>query len=279
MARFTYTAEKPAGEIYKGIAEASDRFELYSVIRREGGRIISVSDERENAWSIAYWNAKFTTIKEYDKILMSRNLGAMLSAGLSLARALAVLERQTRNPRLSSAISQIASDVRRGETFHSAIAKFPRIFSSLFVAMTRSGEEGGTLPEALKVVSEQMERMYDLKKKIRGAMIYPCIILIAVAGIGILMMVEVVPTLAQTFAEMDAELPRSTQLIIGLSNFLVQYYALAVVLVAGGIGFLYVSLRSAVGARVADFVFLHTPIIGGVVGGGNSARTGRPLAS
>src|SRR3989338_1853536 len=229
MTKFVYTAEKSDGEVYKGVAEAADRFELYGIVRREGGKIISVGEEAgSNMWSLGYWNAKFTTIKEYDKILMARNLGAMLGAGLSLARALSVLERQTKNPRLASALSQISSDVRRGEALHASLNKFPRVFSNLFVAMVRAGEESGNLPDSLKVVSDQMERMYDLKKKIRGAMIYPCIILVAIVGIAILMMIEVVPTLAQTFTEMNAKLPSSTQFVIGISNFLVQYTMLSI---------------------------------------------------
>ena len=116
-------------------------------------------------------NAMLTRVKEYDKILLARNLSAMLSAGLSLARALAVLERQTKNLKLKQVIGEIASNVRRGDTLHDALAKFPRIFSSLFIAMVRAGEEGGDLPAALVLVSDQMERMYQLKKKITSAMI------------------------------------------------------------------------------------------------------------
>ena len=280
MTKFVYTAEKSDGEVYKGIAEAADRFDLYSVVRREGGKIISVGEDTGSSWmSLAYWNAKFTTIKEYDKILMSRNLGAMLGAGLSLARALSVLERQTKNPRLAAAISQVSSDVRRGETLHAAIAKFPRIFSNLFVAMVRAGEESGNLPDSLKVVSDQMERMFDLKKKIRGAMIYPCIILVAIVGIGVLMMIYVVPTLAQTFSEMNAKLPSSTQFIINISNFLVQYTTLAMGLITGLVALFYITMRTAAGKRAGDFIFLHTPAIGGMVREVNAARTARTLAS
>lgn len=280
MTHFTYTAEKTDGEVYKGVAEAPDRFELYNIVRREGGRIISVSeDTTQSVWSLSYWNAKIATIKEYDKILMSRNLGAMLGAGLALARALAVLERQTKNPKFALAISQIASDVRRGDTLHQALANYPRIFTPLFVAMVRAGEESGDLAGALKVTSDQMERMYELKKKVRGAMLYPCIILIAIFGIGILMMTQVVPTLAQTFAEMDADLPRSTQVIIGISNFLTQYTAAAIALIVGSIALIYAGLRTRGGRWLADWVFTHMPLIGGMVKEVNAARTSRTLAS
>ncbi len=280
MSRFTYTAEKSDGEIYKGVAEAADRFELYSVVRQEGGKIISVEESGGTGWtSMAYWNAKMSRVSEYEKILLARNLGAMLGAGLALTRALAVIERQTKNAKMSSVISQVASDVRRGETLAAALAKFPNVFQKLFVAMVRAGEEGGDLPASLGVISDQMERMYALKKKIRGALIYPCIILFAIGGIGILMMTEVVPTLAQTFAEMDAELPASTQFVIGISNFLTQYTFWALGLVAGVVALLYVAVHTALGKRGLDLFFLKLPLIGAMVREVNAARTSRTLAS
>ena len=278
--RFTYTAERAGGEVYSGIAEARDRFELYSVVRKEGGRIIALSDEgAHHRFSFSYWNAQLATVKDYDKILFARNLGAMLSAGLALSRALSVMERQTKNPKLSNVMKQIAGDVRRGATLHEALAKSPNLFSNLFVAMTRAGEEGGSLPESLTVVSEQMERMYQLKKKIRGALIYPIIIVIAIIGIGTLMMIYVVPTLAETFAEMHAELPASTQFIIAVSNFLVHYTVLAL---GGALALLvlaYAGLKTPAGKRGMDFTFIHMPLIGEMVREVNAARTARTLAS
>ena len=203
----------------------------------------------------------------------------MLSAGLSLARALAVMERQTKNPKLSYVMTEVASDVRRGATLHEALAKFPRLFDNLFVSMVKAGEEGGSLPDSLAVVSDQMERMYQLKKKVRGALIYPAIIVIAIIGIGILMMIYVVPTLAQTFEEMHAELPASTQFVIAISNFLVEYTFLAI---GGAIAFLaalYAAVRTPAGKRGADLVFIRMPLIGTMVREVNAARTSRTLAS
>ncbi len=280
MARFTYTAEKSDGEVYKGVAQAADRFELYGVVRQEGGRLISVEESGDTGWmSMAYWNSFLSRISEYEKILFARNLGAMLSAGLSLARALAVIERQTKNAKMSSVVSSIASDVRRGETLHAALAKFPRVFSRLFIAMVRAGEEGGDLSSSLAVTADQMERMYSLKKKIRGALIYPAVVLMAILGIGVLMMIEVVPTLAQTFNEMNVALPTSTSIIIGISNFLVQYTFLAVGSVFGFVALMYFVARTSWGKRGFDFFFLRLPLIGGVVREVNAARTARTLSS
>ena len=278
--RFTYTAEKNDGEIYKGVADAQDRFELYEIIRREGAHVVSVSEERGHGpFSLAYWNAKLSSVNEYEKILFARNLGAMLGAGLSLARALSVMERQIKNPKMSTIVRELSSDVRRGDAFNVSLAKSPSVFSKLLVAMVRAGEEGGDLPASLTVVADQMERMYNLKKKVRGALIYPSIVVLAMVGITILMMIEVVPTLAQTFAEMKVELPASTRLIISVSDFLVQYTVLALGLISGAIAGMYFALHTALGRRAGDFVSLRLPLIGVLVREVNAARTSRTLAS
>jgi type IV pilus assembly protein PilC len=278
--RFSYTAEKHGGEVYKGIADAADRFALYQIIRQEGGRIISFQSEDSANWrSLAYWNSKLSRISEYEKVLMARNLGAMLSAGLPLARALSVIGRQSKNQKLIDVIASVESDVRHGDPLHTAFGKFPNVFPQLFVAMVRAGEEGGNLPSSLQVVADQLERMYSLKKKIQGAMIYPCIIVIAIIAIGFLMMTQVVPTLAQTFAEVHSELPPTTKFVIAVSDFLVHYTALTVIMVAFLVALVYFIARTPQGKRGLDFLFLHMPLIGGMVREVNAARTARTLSS
>jgi type IV pilus assembly protein PilC len=124
-----------------------------------------------------------------------------------------------------------------------------------------------------------MERMYTLKKKVRGAMLYPSIVLIAIIGVSILMITQVVPTLAQTFRELNADLPASTQSMITVSDFLINHSVIAIV---GVISFLISSsliLRTSRGKRGKDWVFLHMPLIGGLVKEVNAARTARTMAS
>ena len=280
MAHFSYTAEKNDGEVYKGVAEANDRFELYQIIRREGAHVISVNEDAGGQkFSLKSINAIFSTIKEYDKILFARNLGAMLGAGLSLARALSVIERQSKNPKLATTVAELASDVRRGDTLHMALGKYPNVFPKLMVAMVRAGEEGGDLASSLAVTSDQMERIHDLKKKIRGAMLYPCIILFAIVGIGTLMMIKVVPTLAQTFIEMNAQLPQSTRIVIAISNFLISNTVLAVILLVGAVVAFFLLAKTAPGKRLSDRMLLAVPVIGPMVREVNAARTARTLAS
>jgi type IV pilus assembly protein PilC len=280
VARFKYTAQKADGEVYSGIATALDRFELYNVIRREGGHLLSMQlDRSNNRFSFSYWIEKITTVPEQQKILFTRNLGVMLSAGLPLSRALAVMERQTKDPHLVKAINEISSDIRHGTTLHDSLAKYEKIFPRLTIAMVRAGEEGGDLASSLVVASEQMEHASDLKKKIRGAMIYPMIILIAIFVIGILMMLYVVPTLSATFASLGSALPLPTQIVLDFSNFLVNYTLIALggglAVIVGTVSF----LKTKQGRRFSDFALLHFPIINEMVREVNAARTSRTLAS
>jgi type IV pilus assembly protein PilC len=280
VARFTYTAQKADGEVYNGIAEAQDRFELYNVIRKEGAHLLSFHlDNSDNRLSFAYWIGKVTSVPMQQKILFMRNLGVMLSAGLPLSRALAVMERQTKDMHLLKAISEISSDIRHGITLHESIAKFPTIFPRLAVAMVRAGEEGGDLASALVVASEQMEHAADLKKKIRGAMIYPAIILVTIVIIAVLMMLYVVPTLSQTFAELGSALPLPTQIVLNFSNFLVNYTVFAIGGMIAAVFLIGWLLRTKVGGRFKDYALLRFPLIKEMVKEINAARTSRTLAS
>ncbi len=281
MAQYTYTAEKNDGEIYKGVAKAKDRFELYEIIRHEGGHLLSLEDDVSvgKYFSVSYWNSKLGKIKQHEKILFARNLGVMMSAGLPLSRALSVMERQSKNSRLVAVISEIAGEVRHGTTLHQALAKFPKVFPRLMIAMVHAGEEGGDLAASLQVASEQMERANELKKKIRSALIYPVIILFAIFAIGVLMMIFVVPTLSATFKELGSSLPLSTQIIVGISNFLVNYTLLAIGGFIAFVALMYFGLHTPQGKRFADMVSIHMPLIGDLVREVNAARTARTMAS
>lgn len=280
MVHFSYTAQREEGEVYHGVADAVDRFELYKIIRREGGKVVSVTEaDRTQWWNVHYWNARIASIPEQTKISFAQSLAAMLKAGLALSRALAVIERQTRNPRFVNLLSEVGSEVRRGSTLHESLARFPNVFSPLFISMVKSGEESGDLSGSLRTVADQMDRMYSLKKKVRGALMYPMVIVVAIIGIGGLMMTQVVPTLAQTFEELGTDLPASTQTIIAISNFLVEHTIWALVIFVGVFVTVWLGVRTAPGKRLRDRLFLQIPLIGGLVREVNAARTARTLSS
>jgi len=280
MATFTYKARGQSGEEYEGEVTASDRFMVYSKIRKEGGTVVFVKEKKAGIpLSMEGLNNLFGTVKTSEKIILTRNLAAMIGAGLPLSRALDVMERQTRNPKLKNILTTVNNSVRAGKNFHTALNEFPRVFPPLFVSMIKAGEESGKMVDALKSLGDQMSRSYQLNKRIKGAMTYPAIILIAMTVIGILMLIYVVPTLTKTFEELNAELPATTQAIISLSNFLANYTITSLFLIVAFITTCIIVIRTKQGHRTLDFVLIHLPVISDLVKQTNSARTTRTLAS
>lgn len=280
MPKFSVTAVTKDDEKYHEVVEAADRFQIYRDIRSRGDRVIDVEEESTKKWySLGSLFSFLGNVSLDEKVLLTRNLAAMLDAGLTSSRALGVMERQVTNKRLRSVLGSLIGEVKAGGTLSVAFGKFPDVFPQLLVSMVKAGEESGKLAESLRVVSEQMQKMSNLTKKIRGAMIYPAIVIIAMVGIGILMLIYVVPTLTQTFKEAGAKLPAQTQLIIDASSFLVNNTLFAI----GGfiilIALIVTAARSPQGKRVLSWVFLRIPVIRTIVQETYSARTTRTLSS
>ena len=277
--QFAYKSQKE-GHIHEGIREAADRFDLYRQLKKEGEIIISVKEERgKSLFKIGNIFGKFQRVKMHDKILIARNLGNMLDAGLSLSRALAVMEKQTKNKKLKAIFSSLQNSIKQGRTFDSALSDFPTVFSSLFVSIVKVGEESGSLASSLREIASQMEKTYTLQKKIKGALIYPGIIVGLIIVIGIVMLTFVVPKLTATFKELNAELPSTTKFVIFISDLFKNHYLIvfpAVILIFAGI---YYASKTSKGKRFFDFIFLRTPVIKDIIKESNSARLARTLSS
>ncbi len=278
MPIFTYRAKKMSGEEKGGIMEAKDRFELARFLRQEEYTIISFKEKKERQRSIFNF-VGLIGVSVSAKIIFSRNLGVMILAGLPLTRALDILSRQTKNKKFKKIIIVLIESVQKGVPLSEAMKIYPNVFSSLFIAMVRVGEESGKLSESLKLVAEQLERDHVLTRKIKGALIYPAIIIIAMIVIGILMLLYVVPTLVSTFKELNVELPMSTKVVIFTSDFLVNHPVsvtgifLALIFVFFWLG------RTERGKRLFSTVLLRLPLFSAIVKKINSARTSRTLAS
>ena len=157
--------------------------------------------------------------------------------------------------------------------------EFPKVFPPLFVSMVGAGEESGNLADSLLIVGNQLEKTYLLKKKIKGAMIYPAIVISAMIIIAILMFIFVVPTLSETFKSMNVELPMSTTIIIGISEFLANHGILALLIAVIVVTVLVILFRTPKGKRYGELTLLHLPIFSKLVKESNSARTARTLSS
>ncbi|XKT74680.1 MAG: type II secretion system F family protein [Patescibacteria group bacterium UBA2163] len=281
MKKFRVTALTGEKEKYTESIEAEDRFAVYTVIRDRGDKVVSL---QEDVGITAFLSSDFIaealhSISDDEKVVLTRNLAAMLEAGLTTSRALGVMSKQTKNPRLKSILGDIILEVQHGGTLSSGFSKFKTVFSPLLISMVRAGEESGKLSESLRVVATQMDQSNRLKKKIRGALMYPSIVLIAMVIIGILMLIYVVPTLTQTFNELGGELPATTKAVIAVSDFLAASPLLSLlILLITGSG-IVMGLRTKKGKYGFDYVMLHLPVIKGLVMETNSARTTRTLSS
>jgi len=212
-------------------------------------------------------------------VMMTRNLGSMLTAGLTVTRALSVIERQTKNLKLKNVVKQIGAKINKGDSFFVSLQDFPEVFSDLYVAMIRAGEESGNLAESLQTLAIQMEKSSTIKKKIKGAMIYPAIVITVMFVIGILMMIFVMPTITDLFKGMNKDLPATTQALISTSDFLVNHTFLALLGIISVIsGFIYF-LRTKIGKYTTSWLVPKLPVIGTLAKETNSARTARTLSS
>lgn len=284
---FFYLAKNQKGENQSGHREADNLHDLAAKLREEGLILISgeiiIKKKKENLFEklvdIKGLMERFGRVPLVEKMIFSRSLSLMVKAGLPLNEAMDVLAKQTKNPKFGRIVKQIGADISRGEAFSSALAKYPNIFNKMFVGMIQVGETGGTLEEILKILAVQLEKDHQLITRVRGALVYPIVIILTMVGIGIFMMVSVVPKLTAIFTEMNVELPLTTQVVIGVSNFLKNYFILGFLLFI----LLIIAIRFI--GRIKEIkrelhkLYLRLPIFGKIIQKINSARFARTFSS
>ena len=190
-----------------------------------------------------------------------------------------MMARQTSSKYFKKVLGEMEGLINKGESLSRALSHWPRVFPEVFVSMVAASEETGRLPEALKLVSEQLEKSYSLRRKILGAMIYPSVIVVAIVVIGVLMMIFLIPTLSATFRELNVPLPMSTRVVIGLSDFMVNNLILVVLALVGAIGVGAWVPRTPFGKQALDKIFLRIPFINNLTRQVNSAVIMRTTSS
>jgi type IV pilus assembly protein PilC len=279
MPRFKFKAIKKSGEKYVSVRESEDKFSLYAELKFEGDTLVSASEISHKDYWFTKIAVPFVGIPEHQKIIFAKNLGTMIEAGLPLVKSLSILEKQIKNKRFKTIIASLEDEIRKGKTLSESSRMYSDVFPNLFTSMVKAGEESGKLSDSLKIVGSQMDGMYKLKKKIKGAMIYPAVIISVMLIIGILMLVLVVPSITATFKDLNVELPLLTRILIGMSDFLknnILISLLSIIVVV--LGFYFFSL-SKIGKRFFDFIILKLPVIGNLVRETNSARITRTISS
>ncbi len=283
MQKFTYKGATASGAIVEETVEAVDRYAVYDIARRSGHTVSLV--EELKPWSLSRLinvekiNYFLSRVKGDELVMVTRNLSSMLRAGLPLTRALSVIERQSKNPRLKGVMKGVRESINKGDQFFQGLKMYPETFSPLYIAMVRAGEESGGLAPALETISLQLERSSNLRKKIKGAMIYPAIVISVMVIIGVLMMIYVIPTITDTFKNLGNELPATTQLLIDTSDFVSANGLLVIAgIIVTVLGIIFFK-RTMLGKKVFHKTYIHLPVIGELVKQTNSAYTARTLSS
>ena len=259
--KYNYQARTKKGEVQTGIIEASSR-EAATTLLRKHGMYVTILEEVAASPLYAKKIKIFERVSRSDIVLFSRQLSIMFKSKVPLVEALGVLSVQTRNSELKEKILELSEEVEGGTSFSGAISRHPQIFSSFYVAMVKAGEVSGTLSESLEYLAEHLEREYHLIAKMRGALMYPFLIIFVVFLVLALMIFFVIPNLSEVLIGTGQELPAVTKAVIGLAAFLrnwgwVIVLGIIVLILAG---FRYYQTKK--GKKFFDKIFLKLPVIG-----------------
>ncbi|MBO7717936.1 type II secretion system F family protein [Candidatus Saccharibacteria bacterium] len=260
MKRFNYKAkEKETGKVVKGSIQAENERIAGKLLVEQGYIPDTISEE-----GIGLLGGKgHVTTK--DRIMFTRQMATLIGAGLPLASSLRTVAEQTQTKAMKSVVEEILTSVESGKSLFDAFSQFPDVFNGVYLALIKAGEMSGTLDMALKRLADQEEKDAAMMSKIRGALVYPGIILVVIIGVLAFMMIMVVPQVRGLYEDMGKDLPGLTKFLVDISNFFAQFWWLVlIIVVAIIIGCWYAVKKTRLGRKVADTFKLHVPIFGGL---------------
>jgi type IV pilus assembly protein PilC len=259
MAVYQWSGKTPKGIIESGEITAATREDVIAILGKK--RIVpTFVTEKPKKARIFSLGGK---IKDKDIVVFTRQFSTMINAGLPLVQALEILSTQVENKTFGKAITQIKTDVESGLTYADALKKHPRIFSELYVNMVAAGEAGGVLDTILNRLAAYIEKSMKLKKKVKGAMVYPAVVTAVAVLVIVIIMVFVVPTFSKMFIQLGGTLPLPTRMVIGLSKFIAGIGGLVtLVAIIGAIVFITQFRRTEKGKKIIDSILLKLPIFG-----------------
>src|SRR3954466_4857371 len=273
MPQFTYTARDAKGQMQQATIEAPNKDEVMSQLKKQKLQVIKVDE------GAATKKKSGGKIKRRDIVIFTRQFSTMINSGLPLVQALDILATQSENPALKDVTRQVVFDVESGNTVADALRKHPKAFSELYVNMVAAGEAGGILDTILMRLAVFMEKNDALVRKVKGAMIYPGVIM-SVAAIAItVLLVFVIPVFENMFASVNMALPLPTRIVIGASKFLKVYWW-AVGAAGFGLVYLFKKYYATAGGKLAiDKLMLKAPILGDVLRKSAVSRFTRTLGT
>jgi type IV pilus assembly protein PilC len=272
MATFTYTARAFNGDLRTATIDASSRDDVIAQLRKQRLSVVKIDQDATKKIGRG-------AIKTRDVVIFTRQFSTMINSGLPLVQALTILAEQTDNKALAEVTRKVVFDVESGNTVADALSKHPRAFTNLYVNMVAAGEAGGILDTILLRLATFLEKNDALVRKVKGAMIYPAVIM-SVAAIAVMtLLIFVIPVFAGMFASAGQALPLPTRIVIGASGFLKAYWWVIGAVIIGGGYFFKKYYASPGGKLVIDRAMLHFPVLGDVLRKSAVSRFTRTLGT
>jgi len=261
--KFRYKAQNSEKRIQTGVIEAESKEEAIETLQAHDLIVFSLVAERDipvfrKQVNIAFLNR----IKQKDLVVFSRELATLVEGKVALVEALKSLARQTSNVNLRDVIAVLAQEVEGGSSLSKAMGKHPKIFSDFYMNLIKSAEVSGTLEKTLVYLADYEEKRHDTISKVKGAMMYPILLLVFMGAIGIFAMVKIVPQITAMLTEAKVALPMTTRLLIGLSSFLQRFWYIAILLGAGLVFAFWRWIHTPKGSRIWGKIVLKMPIFG-----------------
>lgn len=262
MKKFTYEArDKSNNEVVSSMVQAESETSAAKLLIEQGLMPLNIKEINEDTSFFGKLTNRITT---KDKIVFLRQLSTLIGAGLPLAQSLHTVLEQTQNKKMQQVVEEIIAEVEGGHTLSDAFGKHPDVFDKVVLALVAAGEASGTLDDALKRVAAQKEKDAAMLSKIRGAMVYPAIVMLVIVGVMIFMLLTVVPQVDKLYQDMGKTLPMLTAIMISAANFITQFWWLVIVLVFIAGYFFRQYLRTSNGIKFKDTFKLNVPLFGGM---------------
>lgn len=267
MAKFAYVATNSKNTTVRGSIEATDRMAAIGILTKQGLSPLDITKQKERpAMGFGAFGGK--KVKTDDIVMFTRQLSAMISAGVPLLRGLSSQYEHTDSEALKLVLNGVIKDVESGMQLADALAKYPAVFNDVYVNMVRAGEAGGILDDILKRLALQQEKNASMRKKIKSAMIYPIVLLVIAVAAFLGMMIFVIPQIGKMMQDLggpDAELPMLTQIMLSVSDLMVKYGLFVLPVIVAGIVFLLRWLKTPKGRHVFHRFILKVPAVGAIV--------------
>lgn len=262
MRKYHYEArDQTTNKIVKSTVQAESEHEAAKLLVGQGFAPLSINEQQSDEGIFARLTGRVTT---KDRVVFTRQLSTLIAAGLPLSQSMRTMLDQTSNRRLQGIIQDLIVSIESGHTLHESFSKHPEVFNKLFLALVAAGEASGTLDQALQQIAEQQEKDAEIMSRIRGAMTYPVIVLFVILGVLIFMLVTVVPQVEKLYKDLHQTLPFITQAIVNVSQIIIGFWWLILLITVVGIYAAIHYARTQAGQRFVDQLKINMPIVRGL---------------